>query len=405
MKKILSLTLLLIFSATYAQAKTTLSDEAIQAVKDEIARATKAGEIEGGMILVHIHGEQRLLDIQGYHDLEDKLEFKADSLLRIYSMTKPITSVAAMTLWEQGKFKLDDPLSKYIPSFKKVQVGVVVDRKMTRLKPARPLTVRDLLSHTSGYSYSPASETPFGKEYHSRGIFYSHNGMYPPKMSIREAADQLAQIPLQHQPGAKWTYGLSVDILGALIEIWSGESLENYMKSSIFKPLNMKDTFFNIPKNKLNRFVSCHTWEGNRQVIVDKWSESAYRDGFEFHSGGGGLVSSLGDYSQFSQMLAGWGQLNGIRILKAETLKEMFRNQVLFGGGNAFGLGFAVERAKISGADKPLGQYGWAGYANTEFRVIPDAGVSMVFMRQTIPTTHQMSQKLFDILRRGMKIN
>ena len=102
-------------------------------------------------------------------------------------MTKPITSVAAMTLWEQGRFKLDDPLSKYIPSFKKVQVGVVVDRKMTRLKPARPLTVRDLLSHTSGYSYSPASETPFGKEYHSRGVFYSHNGMYPPKMSIREA--------------------------------------------------------------------------------------------------------------------------------------------------------------------------------------------------------------------------
>ena len=156
MKRIL-LTLLLILATTYAQAKTTLSDEAIQAVKDEIARATKAGEIEGGMILVHIHGKQRLLDIQGYHDLEDELEFKADSLLRIYSMTKPITSVAAMTLWEQGRFKLDDPLSKYIPSFKKVQVGVVVDRKMTRLKPARPLTVRDLLSHTSGYSYSPAS--------------------------------------------------------------------------------------------------------------------------------------------------------------------------------------------------------------------------------------------------------
>jgi CubicO group peptidase (beta-lactamase class C family) len=104
-------------------------------------------------------------------------------------------------------------------------------------------------------------------------------------------------------------------------------------------------------------------------------------------------------------MLAGWGQFNGTRILKAETLKEMFRNQVLPGGGNSFGLGFAVERAKISGADKPLGQYGWAGYANTEFRVIPDAGVSMVFMRQTIPTTHQMSQKLFGILRRGMKIN
>ena len=403
MKKIL-LTVLLVFATTCAQADTTLSDKASQAVKDEIARATKAGEIEGGMILVHVHGKQVLLDVQGYHDSEDKLEFKLDSLLRIYSMSKPITSVVAMTLWEQGKFKLDEPVANYIPSFKKVKVGVVVDGNMTRLEPERPVTVRDLLSHTSGYSYSPASGTPFGKEYHSRGVFYTHNGMYPPKMSIREAADQLAEIPLQHQPGEKWTYGLSVDILGALIEIWSGESLEKYMKRSVFKPLKMKDTFFDIPKNKLDRFVSCHTWEGDRQVIVDKWSDSAYRDGFEFHSGGGGLVSTLGDYSQFAQMLAGWGQHDGTRILKAETLREMFRNQVVPGGGRSFGLGFAVETAEISGADKPLGQYGWGGYANTEFRVIPDAGVSMVFMRQTVPSTHRMSKKLFGILRSGLTI-
>ena len=403
MKKIL-LTVLFLFATTYAQADTTLSGIASQAVKDEIARATKAGEIEGGMILVHVHGKQVLLDVQGYHDSEDKLEFKLDSLLRIYSMSKPITSVVAMTLWEQGKFKLDDPVANYIPSFKKVKVGVVVDGKMTRREPERPVTVRDLLSHTSGYSYSPASGTPFGKEYHSRGVFYTHNGMYPPKMSIREAADQLAEIPLQHQPGEKWTYGLSVDILGALIEIWSGESLEKYMKRSVFKPLHMNDTFFDIPRSKLNRFVSCHTWEGDRQVIVDKWSDSAYRDGFEFHSGGGGLVSTIGDYSQFSQMLAGWGQINGTRILKEETLKEMCRNQVVPGGGRSFGLGFAVETAEISGADKPLGQYGWGGYANTEFRVIPDAGVSMVFMRQTVPSTHRMSKKLFGILRSGITI-
>ncbi|MBA63305.1 MAG: hypothetical protein CMJ76_13185 [Planctomycetaceae bacterium] len=403
MKKIV-LTALFVFMPTFVQAGTTLSDIAIQEVKDEISRATKAGEIEGGMILVHVDGRQVLLDVQGYHDLEDKLKFKADSLLRIYSMTKPITSVVAMTLWEQGKFKLDDPVASYIPSFKHVKVGVVVKDKMTRTAPKRPLTVRDLLAHTSGYSYSPAAGTPFGREYRSRGVFYTHSGMYPPKMSIREAADQLAQIPLQHQPGERWTYGLNVDILGALIEIWSGESLEKYMKRSVFKPLKMKDTFFDIPKNKLDRFVSCHTWEGDRQVIIDKWSESSYRDGFEFHSGGGGLVSTIGDYSQFSQMLAGWGQLDGIRVLRKETLKEMFKNQVVPGGGRSFGLGFAVETAELAGAKKPLGQYGWGGYANTEFRVIPDAGVSMVFMRQTVPSTHRMSEKLFGILRSGITI-
>ncbi|MEC9095213.1 MAG: serine hydrolase domain-containing protein [Planctomycetota bacterium] len=403
MKKLL-ITVLLFLTTVFGQADTKLSDSAIETVKDEIARATKAGEIEGGMILVHIHGQQALLDIQGYHDLEDKLEFKEDSLLRVYSMTKPVTSVAAMTLWEAGKFKLEDPVANYIPSFKDVKVGVVVNGEMTHVAPRRPVTIRDLFSHTSGYSYSPAAGTPFGKEYRSRGVFYTHNGMYPPKMSIRKAADQLAQIPLQHQPGERWTYGLSVDILGALIEIWSGQPLEKYMKRAVFKPLGMKDTFFDIPKNKRHRFVSCHTWEGDRQVIIDKWNASDYRDGFEFHSGGGGLVSTIGDYAQFSQMLAGWGQLNGSRILQRTTLEEMFKNQVVSDGGRSFGLGFAIETAKISGAQEPLGQYGWGGYANTEFRVIPEAGVSMVFMRQTVPSTHRMSKKLFGILRSGLTI-
>ena len=398
------LVVLLLLSSSIAQAETNISDEAIKAVQIELARATEAGEIEGGMILVHVHGEQVLLDIKGIHDSEDGLEFKENSLLRIYSMTKPITSVAAMTLWEQGKFNLDDAVSEYIPAFSDVKVGVVLKGKMTRVDPKRPLTIRDLLSHTSGYSYSPSSGTPFGKEYHSRGVFYTHNGMYPPKMSIREAADQLAQIPLQHQPGERWTYGLSVDILGALIEIWSGQPLEKYMKRAVFKPLAMHDTFFDIPKSKLNRFVSCHTWEGDRQVVIDKWNVSDYRSGFEFHGGGSGLVSTIGDYGQFSKMLANWGELDGVRVLKRTTLEEMFSNQVLPGGGRSFGLGFAVEKAELKGADKPLGQYGWGGYANTEFRVIPDAGVSMIFMRQTVPSTHRMSKKLFEILRSGITI-
>ncbi|MBK95156.1 MAG: hypothetical protein CMJ79_05495 [Planctomycetaceae bacterium] len=396
------LPLLLLLCTAQIQAEPQISQQAIDSAIRELSRATEAGEIEGGLLLVQTSDDQRVLTIQGYHDLEDKLPFKENSLLRIYSMSKPVISVAAMTLWEQGKFKLDDPVSKYIPAFADTTVGVVKSGKLTRVPAQRKVTIRDLLSHTAGISYSDDPGTPFGKEYFDRGVVYSHKGMYPPKMHIREAADALAQIPLHHQPGERWTYGLSVDIVGALIEIWSGEPLQKYLKRSVLKPLGMKDTSFDIPKNKLDRFVSCHTWEGDRQVIIDKWDQSAYRDGFEFHSGGGGLVSTIGDYGLFARMLANWGELNGRRILKKSTLEEMFKNQVPTGGGRTFGLGFAIESLDLG--DRSLGSYGWGGYANTEFRVIPDAGISMVFMRQTVPSTHHMSKKLFRIIRQGISI-
>ncbi|MBL99609.1 MAG: hypothetical protein CMM06_07940 [Rhodopirellula sp.] len=398
---------LIVFSTSLLQAQSEthakISQTALDDAKQEISRALEAGEIEGGMLLVHVAGEQVLLEIKGQHDPVDQLQFKEDSLLRIYSMTKPITSVTAMTLWEQGKFKLDDPVSKYIPAFVDTKVGVVQGGKLSRIDLVRPVTIRDLLSHTSGYSYSPAAGTPLGKEYHARGVFYSHQGMYPPKMNIQRAANALAEIPLHHQPGERWTYGLSVDIIGALIEIWSGEPLQKYMNRAVLKPLGMKDTSFDIPKSKLDRLVSCLTWEGDRQVVIDKWNESEYRRGFEFHGGGSGLVSTIGDYSRFSRMLANWGEFEKARILERETLEQMFTNQVRPDGGRSFGLGFEVETVKVG--QQILGSYGWGGYANTEFRVIPEAGVSMVFMRQTVPSTHRMSRKLFGILKAGLSDN
>lgn len=194
-----------------------------------------------------------------------------------------------------------------------------------------------------------------------------------------------------------------MDIIGALIEIWSGEPLQKYMNRAVLKPLGMKDTSFDIPKSKLDRLVSCLTWEGDRQVIIDKWNESEYRRGFEFHGGGSGLVSTIGDYSRFSRMLANWGEFEKARILERETLEQMFTNQVRPDGGRSFGLGFEVETVKVG--QQILGSYGWGGYANTEFRVIPEAGVSMVFMRQTVPSTHRMSRKLFGILKAGLSDN
>jgi CubicO group peptidase (beta-lactamase class C family) len=376
------LTFILLISMVWlsprVSAETSVSDTALQAVSAEITRAIKAGEIEGGLVLVIADGKQILFDTQGHHDLDDKLPFKPDTLLRIYSMTKPITSVAAMTLWEQGKFKLDDPVSQYIAAFKTTEVGVVEQDKLVRVATHRPLTVRDLLRHTSGYDYGGPAGTPFGDEYRERGIFYSHYGMYPPKMTIREAADALAQVPLRHQPGQRWTYGLSIDILAALIEIWSGKPFDRYMHQSVLKPLGMQDTFFNIPKNKRERFSSCHT----------------------------ALVSTTLDYGRFSQMLTQWGEFDDVRILKKETLQEMFKNQIGPKGGRSFGLGFSVKKVTLGQGKtaKEYGEYGWGGYASTQFTVIPDANLCMVFMRQTVNPNHRIVNKLFTIIREGTTV-
>jgi CubicO group peptidase (beta-lactamase class C family) len=406
---LLAAALFIVGSSCSRLPHTHISPSAIVEVKAELARATEAGEIEGGMILVHANGKQVLFDVQGYHDLEDRLPFKESSLLRIYSMTKPITSVAAMTLWEQGKFQLDDPVSKYISSFENVKVGIIEDQSsgfpFVLENPKREVSVRDLFSHTSGYSYGNNPDSVFTSEYTSRGVVYWYYGMFPPKMSIQKAANLLSQVPLEHEPGERWTYGLNVDILGALVEVWSGMKLKQYIDESVLKPLGMKDTFFDIPEDKLDRFTSCHIKYGGGFTVVDKWNTSPYRDGFEFHSGGGGLTSTIQDYGRFSQMLANWGTLDGVRILKKPTLEKMFKNNVPEGGGMNFGLGFSIESVTlgdISGV--AVEQYTWGGYASTVFKVIPEANLSMVFMRQSIPFDSQVAERLFEMVCKGTAV-
>lgn len=401
----LTLLLIALLAPASLHGQTKVSDTTLRSVKKALIKATEMGEIEGGMLLVDVNGKRILLEIQGFHDLEDQLPFKENSLLRIYSMTKPITSVAAMTLYEAGKFELDDPVANYIPSFANVKVGVVKNEILTRVDPKRPLTIRDLFRHTAGFIYGGDAKGPIQKEYFSRGLNYSHHGMYPPKMSIRKAANALAEVPLMHQPGDRWTYGLSVDILGALIEVWSQESLAQYIDRSVLRPLGMVDTFFDIPKSKLDRFTSCHSWEKNRPRVVDKWNKSQFLTGFEFHSGGGGLVSTIGDFGIFSQMLTNGGEFGGSRILKKKTLQEMFRNQLGQTTQRRFGLGFSIESVKLDHPTKQYAQYGWGGYANTQFKVIPEAKLSMVFMRQTVGQDHQISKRLFEMIRRGTSVN
>lgn len=344
------------------------------------------------------------LDTAGVADLESKAPFAKDTIVRIYSMTKPITSVTAMTLYEAGKFKLDDPVGKYIPAFKQVKVFAAGKGATELLDPTRPLTVRDVFRHTTGYSYgggkSLNAHKREGMRYHGPG------GMWPPSMSIEKAAEALARIPLLHQPGERFTYGYSTDLLGRLIEVWSGKSLETYMQDAVLKPLGMNDTGFSVPERKRSRLASCHTTKDGKLAVLDGKSSSRFAEGFEFASGGGGLLSTISDYGNFCQMLVNGGEFKARRILKQNTIDEMFRDQLQDVPGKfQFGLGFAIKKVKIGSGDeaRDASQYSWGGYASTDFRIVPEEGLIQIFLRQHIPSRHGLAGKVFPVIYRGLR--
>ena len=363
-----------------------ISADALKRAKAGLHKAVELGEVAGGVHMVVMDGKVRYLEAAGVCDVEDKRPFKPDTLLRIYSMTKPITSVAAMTLFEQGKFQLDDPVSKFIPEFEKTTV-LVEDGDSTKTVPARrQITIRDVFRHTTGFNYAGDK----AREYYEREgmILRPPLGMLPPDMTIEEAAAALARIPGVHHPGERFTYSFSTDLLGRLIEVWSGKPLDEYLRQTIFEPLEMVDTGFSIPPEKRERFASCHTLRDGKLAVVDKAADSPFNDGFAFLSGGGGLISTIQDYANFCQMLIDGGEFKGERILKEETVKLMFTNQLEDVAGNfRFGLGFAISDIDLgSGRNKHKApQYFWSGYASTDFRLVPEAKLFQIFVRQRVP--------------------
>lgn len=363
----------------------------------ELQRAVGAGELVGGAHLVMQKGKVIHLEAAGMRDREEKQPFTPDTLVRMYSMTKPITSVAAMLLWEQGKFQLDDPIAKYIPAFAQTTVIEGKGAAQKRVPSKRPLTVRDLFRHTSGYSYGEGDPTVTAA-YFKEGLFYRPPvGMQPPKMTIAKAAEALARVPLLHHPGERFTYGLSVDILGRLIEIWSGKTLDVYLQQALLGPLEMHDTAFFVPKEKRARFASCYTGQDGKLTVADAAATSPYNKGFEFLGGGSGLVSTILDYAKFCQLVVDGGRFKRSRLVKEETLKLMFTDQ-LNGAGGAFrfGLGFALEDVTIGsglGARKAL-QGSWGGYASTDFNIVPSEKLFHIFVQQRVPSAHDLGHRL-----------
>ena len=367
-----------------------MSSEKLARVKSSVQALIDNEKMAGASIIVARKGKIVLSVTFGMMDQKAKKPMQPDTIFCIYSMSKPITSVAAMMLYEQGKLKLDDPISKYIPEFK----GLKVYSESGKLDDqVRQMSVRDLLRHTSGLTYGFFGNTAVDK-------MYMANGVLNRKSSLQAMINKLSGIPLLYQPGTKWHYSVSTDVLGYLVQKVSGQPLNEFFRQNIFEPLDMKDTAFYVPNEKVNRFAACYGPGQNGGLrIVDEPTQSRYRTRANLFSGGGGLVSTARDYMRFSQMLLNKGQLDGKRLLRSETVEMMTSNQlpdsVKRGDGEGFGLGFSV---RLRDGRFPQGEYGWGGAASTHFWISPKDELIVIALSQYIPFSSQLQNAVKSII-------
>jgi CubicO group peptidase (beta-lactamase class C family) len=347
----------------------------------------------------------------GYNDLVAKTPMQRDAIFRIASQTKAITAVAAMMLYEDGKFLLDDPISKYIPEFKNPKVIDKYnesDTTYTTIKAKREITIRDLLTHSSGLGYAQIGDKMMNAIYFKAGVI---GGIGVDKIILKDCMKKLATLPLKHQPGAKWTYGLNSDVLGYLVEVVSGMSLSDYFQNKIFKPLGMNDTYFYIPKEKKHRLANLFSEDSNKTSIkakeIDNMNGVFYRDypilDGTYFSGGGGLSSTALDYAIFLQMLLNGGEYNGKRILSRNAVRIMATSQladsVYTYSTSKMGLGFSiVNEAGSAKSLVPEGVFSWGGMFGSTYWIDPKEKIVAQFFVQQYPFTHRDIQEKFKVL-------
>ncbi|WP_397400213.1 serine hydrolase domain-containing protein [Phenylobacterium sp.] len=361
-------------------------------------------KIAGCQVAVARHGHIAYLKSFGMMDIERNKPTRDDTIYRIYSMTKPITSVALMTLYEQGYFQLNDPVSRYVPSWKNHRVWVSGEgADMVTEAPGRPITFRDVLSHMAGLTYGGGLpgvgvQHPIDNIYRTLRIRSSGT-----TDTMMEFMDKLAQVPLRYQPGQAWMYSLATDVCGALVEIISGKPLAQYLQDVIFGPLGMVDTAFYVAADKQDRFAANYERGPDKKLkLLDDPATSSFIKEPAFKSGGGGLTGTTADYMRFCEMLRRGGELDGHRILGPRTLEIMHMNhlpggkdltQVAIGGfsetaneGVGFGLGFASTMDQVATGGLGTGDYYWGGAASTIFWVDPKEDLTLVFMTQLMPS-------------------
>jgi len=368
------------------------SSERLTRIDDLMQRYVDQGKMAGFVTLVARRGEIAYFNKIGYQDIQAEILMELDSIFRIYSMTKPIASMALMMLYEEARFNLTDAVSQYIPAFKDVKVRGA-DGELE--SPIRPMTIQDLLRHTAGLSYGGYTESQSPVD-----MLYDEADLFDAKITNAELVDRIANLPLMYHPGEKWHYSVATDVVGYLVEVLSGKPLAEFMQEKIFDPLGMVDTAFHIDPSKLRRFCTLYGKTADSDLgVLDLPDSSEYLPPVAMHSGGAGLVSTTTDYLQFAQCMLNKGELNGVRLLGPKTVALMTCNHlpkallpIAFEGaepmlGMGFGLGFGVMlNVAKTGVMGSVGDQSWGGYAETFFWIDPEEDMIAILMTQYLPS-------------------
>jgi len=369
-----------------------VSDDRLIRIDKMLQQSIDSGWIAGAVGFIARDGKIVYDKSFGVNNIETKTLMRRDDIFRIASQTKAITSVAVMMLFEEGKFLLDDPISKYIPEFANPRVLDRFNEKdttYTTVQANREITIRDLLTHTSGIDYAGIGSAPMNAIYAKSGI---PTGFVSEKINLGDKIRKLGKLPLVHQPGEKFTYGLNVDVLGYLVEILSGETLDKYFHSHIFEPLGMNDTYFYLPPSKYDRLVKVSAEDRNHHIVSAPSAFMNYPivEGI-YYSGGAGLSSTIKDYATFLQMMLNKGEYNGKRLLARRTVELMTTNQIgdLNLGRDKFGLGFEITtangQAKLGISE---GSFSWGGYFATTYWADPKERLVCLLFIQQSPLSH-----------------
>jgi CubicO group peptidase (beta-lactamase class C family) len=367
-------------------------------------RLISDGRIAGGSAHVAINGETAFEHHGGKADIASGRTIAADTIYRIYSMTKPVTAAAVMILADDGKLSLSDPVTRFVPEFESLAVFVGEDYGAIRTEPARTMRVADLLTHTSGISNS-WNPGPIAPIYRALGLNAGQFIHDPDVKGLPDVAARMARAPLQFQPGSKWLYSFSPDIAGLVVERAAEMSFGAFLRKRLLEPLGMPDTDFYVPADKAARLASMYALKDGALVLAEAGEGSAFLNKPSAESGAAGLMSTLGDYGKFASMLARGGEFGGERILREDTARNLMSNQVSaevlgqslsrfmsFGaGGSGGGMGFALCGAVLVEpelSDKPgvKGEYAWGGAASTTFFVVPELRLDAVLMTQLLPS-------------------
>jgi CubicO group peptidase (beta-lactamase class C family) len=376
-----------------------LSSERLERIDGWMRRQVDSGRLPGILTMVARRGQVVWLRTAGDADVDRRAPVRPDTIFRIYSMTKPLTSVAIMMLYEEGLFQLDDPITRFIPAFRDMRVFAGGSRSMWESVPAeRDINFRDLLTHTSGLTYGFLESTLVDAMYRDRGVDFQTS-----PESLAAMVETAASLPLLAQPGTEWNYSIATDVLGHLVALISGVPFERFLRERVTGPLGMTDTDFHVPPEKIDRFAANYTpGEGGALRLIDDPRESRYGAPRLLCSGGGGLVSTAADYMRFCQFMLNKGELDGVRLLGRKTVELMTMNhlpgdmaamgQPRFSEspytGIGFGLGFSVmldpTRAQILGTP---GEFAWGGAASTAFWVDPAEEMAVILLTQLMPSS------------------